>query len=197
MSLFDSEDDSCFGMGLVDFPTFSSSSTMDLTDVNLVTNDLGDGINMSLSFANNNKLRTYIICDDGDVVKNNIATLTNANLYDTPENALHYTKDQNLFKQRSLVTCILDLTTCLDLLDIKTMKKLYDFYKQGVVAKKFNKTSTDNEILTAFIKKYNYKSVRSVFSTDKKFNSKSILLVEKYTQYKILDVSCLEFSSTR
>lgn len=186
-------DDSCFGMGNEGFSDFFSSDIIDLEDFSTIIGISGDVREMSLSFTNRHKIHTYIVCDDGNAVKNNISLLTGAKMYDIAENALFYTKDQNLFKQRSLVICALDLTTCLDLLDIKNMKKLYDFYKQGVATKKFNKTSTDNEILTAFIEEYKYKSVRSVFSTDKKLTSKSILLVEKYTQYKILDVSCLEF----
>ncbi len=155
--------------------------------------DVGSEDKMDLEFVSKKEITLYGVYDSGyiqEVIKDK-ELIKNIKLYESLNTALAITNVQD--NARGIIKCTLDITDCFDLLNLKDMRLLQDYYILAIKNKKIAKGIEDAQLLKRFMGEYKkYKAIRILHTNKTKIHSSSNLNTGTYIQYKIINSSCIK-----
>lgn len=186
------------GLNLKDSELFTFESDYDtvyMGDCTPTVDDLKEDEIMSLSFAGNNVINVYTLCESGEKFIKDKSLLKGVFLYESSNVALATSNMKELVTGGDLVQVQLNLCRCLDLLDFGDVKRLQNYYDFVV---KHNKLSSENiktKLASSYIIENNIEVVRDLGVSTK--NGKSIpifkcaIMKQSFIRYRVFNANCI------
>ena len=198
-----------FSKGLFEYKEYTRSEFEQLFDTSLdnysIYNiDSGDD-NLALKFNSRSSITLYGAFEKHyakDILANKGELKFGVKLFESLEYVKISPKERQDVKEMSILEFDVDISACLDLMNIGHLKLLKDFYDYGIQHKLFDKVklkkNADAEVIEKLYyfnksnNKNNFSSIKRSIGTGKPIYPNSSLRETTYIEYILLDTNCIK-----